>query len=85
MAKKHAAKSKRDSDDALDDIPVDAGDQPAAETTPFVAVRSANGGSWQYYDQAGRLYRGYQTEEQAQAAADTHQPLLNDPTLDEDQ
>lgn len=50
------------------------------EITPFVAVRSANGGSWQYYDNAGRLYRGYKTEEAAQAAADSHVPLDNDPT-----
>lgn len=54
----------------------------AADQTPFTAVRSANGGSWQYYDQAGRLYRGYATEENAQAAADAHTPLANDPTLD---
>lgn len=53
------------------------------DTTPFVAVRSANAGSWQYYDKAGRLYRGYKTEEAAQAAADSHVPLENDPTEDE--
>lgn len=60
----------------------DAPEQAEADQTPFTAVRSANGGSWQYYDEAGRLYRGYKTEQAAQDAAESHVPLVNDPTLD---
>lgn len=72
MSKKRAPKSA----DAADET-------QTGDTTPFVAIRSANAGSWQYYDNAGRLYRGYKTEEAAQAAADSHVPLENDPTEDE--
>lgn len=53
-----------------------------AGTRPFVADANPAGG-FRYFDQAGRVYKGFSTEEEAQAAADEHVPLQNDPTLNE--
>lgn len=50
-------------------------------TKPFTAVENPLGG-WMYFDHAGRVTKGFKTEEQAQDAADEHEHIPNDPTLD---
>lgn len=76
MSKKHTKKAApADVDPAETASEVDP-------NTPWVPMPNPAGG-FMYFDQAGRVYKGFKTEETAQAAIDAHVPIENDPTLDE--
>ena len=76
MSKKSPKKAAAHDDDAA------ATATAVDPNTPWEPVPNPAGG-FMYFDQAGRVYKSFASEEAAQAAIDAHVPIQNDPTLDE--